>query len=288
MQLLQRRYAVQNQHSLQIVPDRVQGDLGMEAFAHDGCIYQCYAPEEPLDPRRRFEKQRDKLTTDLGKLRKKTTDVKALLGPVIVRRYVLLVPTHDSKELISHAHTKAAEVIGWGLPFIAPDFAIVIETDDSYQTERKDIHAIPTPLIQAVELDEADKLAWAQSNPDLRATAQAKLSNVIRSSSTRDSVLESLTHQLLEGENALDRIKSVQPETYQSLLAEKSRKERLLVLEYSAHPHVSHGLLAKIESDFEAALRERYQTLTPEVAETLAWASVADWLMRCPLDFEVA
>ena len=46
--LLQKRYSAKNTHALQLVPARHQGDLGLEAFSHDGFGYQCYAAEEPL------------------------------------------------------------------------------------------------------------------------------------------------------------------------------------------------------------------------------------------------
>ena len=42
--LAQARHGAQN---VQRVPDKVQGDGGLEFFTLNGCLYQCYAPEEP-------------------------------------------------------------------------------------------------------------------------------------------------------------------------------------------------------------------------------------------------
>jgi hypothetical protein len=46
LQLVQLRHYPQN---VQIVPDAVRGDAGIEFFSTDGCLYQCYAPEEVAD-----------------------------------------------------------------------------------------------------------------------------------------------------------------------------------------------------------------------------------------------
>ena len=286
--LLQKRYATQNSHSLQLVPDRHQGDLGLEAFSHDGHAYQCYAAEEPLTVIACYEKQRDKLTTDLGKLRDRKSAVASLLGRVVIHRYVFMVHRHDSRHLISHAHSKAADVRTWGLPFIADEFSIVIETDDDYANEREAVHALPAGIIESVRPTVDDQAAWGAANVDLRTTALSKLERVTPSSSTRDAVMAALTGQYLQGENALERLKNVVPETHRGILAAKAHREDLLVLEHPPEANASHGALAVIARELAERLHADFPTLSSQLAETLAWSAVADWLMRCPLDFEDA
>lgn len=283
--LLQKRYASFNAHSLQLVPDRHQGDLGIEAFAHDGIMYQCYAAEEPLSVNECYEKQRDKLTTDLGKLRLNSALLATMLGAIVVHRYVLIVHRHDSRKLIAHATTKATEVRGWGLPFISSAFSIVIETDDDYAIERAALHAIPTPVVNTAPLADGAAGIWSAQNQDLRSTALAKLTKITSSPAARDRVLDSLTGQYLQGENALDRLRAVVPEVHRGILAAKAQREDLLVLEYPADQSSSQAKLAEIARDFSAILQKDYPVLTEQVATTLAWSAVADWLMRCPLDF---
>ena len=286
--LLQKRYAHQNSHSLQLVPDRHQGDLGMEAFSYDGHAYQCYAAEEPLTVQGCYEKQRNKLTADLGKLHNRQSEVGDLLGRVTIRRYVFMVHRHDSRKLIAHAHSKVDDVLAWKLPFIADEFSIIIETDDDYANERKDVHKVPAEIIQRVELTVDDRDAWVEANGDLRSAALKKLERVTSSASRRESVVSTLTSQYLRGENALERLKAVVPETHKGILAAKAHKEDLLVLEYPPELGNSQAKLTKIAQDFAANLQSDFPTLTGQLAETLAWSTVADWLMRCPLDFEGA
>src|SRR5262245_25188814 len=74
------------------VPDDDRGDGGLEAFSLDGCAYQCYAPEnEPLSAKLRYEKQRDKMTKDVGKFIGNAAKIEALVPEgVKIRRWILL------------------------------------------------------------------------------------------------------------------------------------------------------------------------------------------------------
>ena len=76
MLLLRERYS---HHQFQEMPDKDKGDLGIEAFSLDGCAYQCYAPEQAVTVTERYERQRDKLTKDLGKLKKNEAKLKRVL-----------------------------------------------------------------------------------------------------------------------------------------------------------------------------------------------------------------
>lgn len=288
MQLLHRRYAAQNAHALQLVPDRDRGDLGMEAFSHDGCVYQCYAAEEPLETTSRFEKQRDKLTRDLGKFRTYQTHIAAMLGTVIIKQYVLMVPIHDSRLLINHAQAKTKDVVKWELPFISPRFRITIETDAAYENERRQLHAIPEPLLGNPEIGESAKQQWAAENSDLRDTAQRKISKIVSSSRQVDAIVESLVRKYLQGENQLERLRQIQPDAHRHLLAQKADQEDLLALEYDTHGDPSHAMLSNIARDFATKVVNELPILPESTAQTLSWSAVADWLMRCPLDFEAA
>lgn len=288
MQLLQKRYSLQSPHSFQLVPDRHMGDLGMEAFSHEGYVYQCYVAEDPLSVKQRYEKQRDKLTVDLRKLEVKKVDVKAMLGSVLIRKYVFLVHQFDSRLLLEHAATKAAEVLTWDLEFIHPQFTITVETLDDYSVESGQLHALPVALVEFDELEPDAVDTWAIGNDSLSGTADAKLQKIISSDNERELALDALLKQYLIGSNALEKLKRTSPEAYQNVLQTKSLKEGLLVLE---HPPASTGTntdLITIVAELQAELQAANSLLTTRLARNLAWAAIADWLMRCPLDFRAA
>src|SRR5699024_8203895 len=198
---------ISNPHNLQLVPDRHQGDLGIEVFSLDGAAYQCYAAEEPLTVDGCYQKQRDKLTTDLGKLKTYKKEMGEMLGTVSIQRYVFLVHRHDSRLLIKHASSKASEVVRWDLPFIDPGFRIVIETEADYAVEREAVQAMPAPLKELGEVTETDQKNWTAGNNDLRQTAFSKLKKIHTSDGTIDGVLDALPKQYLKGENALERLR---------------------------------------------------------------------------------
>jgi hypothetical protein len=111
MMLLAMHYPV---GELVEVPDRDKGDYGIEAFARDGCAFQCYAAEEPLTVQQLYAKQRAKMARDLKKLVDNRSGLMAILGSVRIRRWLFLVPRHDSKELVAHAARKEAELRAGG------------------------------------------------------------------------------------------------------------------------------------------------------------------------------
>ena len=56
------------EHTYQMVPDKVQGDGGLEGFATDGHVYQCYCDQDSVSTADRTRKQKRKITQDLAKL----------------------------------------------------------------------------------------------------------------------------------------------------------------------------------------------------------------------------
>lgn len=285
MLLLRKRY---DDHTFQEIPDRHGGDLGLEAFAHDGCAFQCYAAEEPLATNDLYEAQRDKLTADLGKLKKNKADLEKLLGQVKISKYVFMVHRSDSRKLVAHAATKADEVRSWGLPFIADDFCIVVVTDDYYAAEREAIAAIPEQLVQPDEIGGPEVQDWQVQNEPLVAGAVGKLRGVGLDGAALETYVEALLTQYLEGENALEKLRARYPEHWQTVSLLKSGKEKRLALEYPETSAGDAALIIRVTTDLAAEVRRDAPAVSQSLAEKIAWAAVADWLMRCPLRLPVS
>jgi|ERR1022692_1607904 hypothetical protein len=273
-------------HELHEVPDRHGGDLGLEAYASNGCAYQCYAALEPLSTSELYENQRDKLTVDLTKLKNKKADVARLLGSIVIRRYMFMIHRHDSHKLVQHANTKAAEVKAWGLTFVADDFEIVVITDDAFPRERASILGLREVLMD-VPLSPVDDLGtWTSENQGLVATVNRKLTALPLSPQRREKYIEQLLQQYLNGENVLSRIREKYPDQWQAAVRCKGSKENRLVLEHGELlDSPSTGQLTKLARELTDDLRSAVPPMDIEVAKSLAWHSLADWLIRCPLDF---
>ncbi|WP_142401144.1 hypothetical protein [Mycobacterium marinum] len=284
LRLLRVRYA---NHQLQEVPDRDRGDLGLEAFTHDGVAFQCYAAEEPLDVKELYEKQRDKLTKDLNKLNRpdKRADLIALFNDVRIHTYVLMVPRHASKELVKHAQAKAQEVRGWKLPFIADNFNITIETDENYECERDQIWSIPPQLIDDRPIEGSEIEKWREQNEPLLVDAERKLGALGLAGKGLSVVQHTLLTQYLQGENMLTSLRRSFPDGWQAVARVKSTKEDLLALEYPPGEAESLADVKAIAEELATEICRAAPTVDQLSARVLAWSAVADWIFRCPLDF---
>jgi len=283
--LLHKRYA---DHSLQEVPDRHRGDLGIEAFSHDGCAFQCYAALEPLSTQDLYEAQRDKLTGDLNKLQKNKVELKKILGDLKIERYVFMVHRLDSRFLLEHTVNKVADVVAWGLDFIHPDFKIVVVTDDHYPVERASIVAVPVPLVISEPVTEERVTSWAGDNPSLLDDAARKFGKLGLTGDGLSSALDSLTYQYLDGENALLRLRERYPDHWTAAQVCRSRREMRLPLEFPASSNTSMHVVTEVADALRDEIARDAPSISGAIADTIAWATVADWIMRCPLDFETS
>lgn len=283
--LLHKRY---EDHSLQEVPDRDRGDLGIEAFSLDGCAFQCYAAQEPLSTADLYANQRDKLTADLAKLKKYAVDLQAILGNVKVRRYVFMVPRFDSRRLLSHAVSKSSEVISWMLNFVDPSFRVIVVTDDDYGAERAAVIAVPEPLVLPKATTDHHVNSWANSNPGVLDDASRKFNNLGLSGGGLEGALKSLAVQYLDGENALQQLRDRYPDHWETARQCLSRREKRLVFEFPTQRNDSLRVVAEVADSLALELAREAPSISGLVAETIAWGMVAEWVIRCPLDFQAS
>ena len=114
------------------------GDFGLEGFTLvTGWGFQCYCPDKHYERKELFEKQRDKITSDLKKLRDFQKDLIARLGNTKLCKWIFVTPEYDKNELIKHARIKEKEIRDLNLPFLAKDFTILIRDADDYALEIK-------------------------------------------------------------------------------------------------------------------------------------------------------
>jgi hypothetical protein len=103
--LLKRHYGPGN---YQEVAAKHCGDYGIEGYSMDGCVYQCYATQEPCPTQQRYEAQRNKITADIGKFIKNKANLIKLFGETSIRRWILVVPTSESAQLVDWGLNKSA------------------------------------------------------------------------------------------------------------------------------------------------------------------------------------
>jgi hypothetical protein len=270
----------------QRVPDTDRGDLGLEGFSVDGhgCGYQCYATKA-RDVKARYEAQRDKMTTDLSKLSRNASRVGKLLGTHKLHRWIFLVPVHDSKELVMHARAKEAELRGLSLDFLAEEFAVVIQTDADFGRERALIAdrgaAVISVLPEEVEPGAVDRLRRADQR-QVR-TMDKKLAKILSGDRVTD-LREQMLRSAVDGGNIRDHLRRSHPQIGEQVERQVAIERRDVLAERDLG-ETHKGSVLEVRKRLETRLHEKVAPLGDDQASRLAHATVARWLMECPLDF---
>jgi hypothetical protein len=289
--LLMSRYQLGD---YQRVPSIHSGDCGIESFSTDGNAYQCYAAQEYTSAEDLYEKQRDKMSTDIKKFYENHSRLRRILGTLKIRRWLLVVPRHSSANLLGHASAKTQEVVAKQLDYVAPDFRVHVLDFQSFRAEysRMVQQGIQQVTISPVSIDEASlgEFAAAAENSELLQNLREKLSRLPRLSNdaaARTEVERILTEGFLEGQAYLDQLHANYPDLHRKILTFKRRKEHHLALLSRIIPSPSDARLESQIKELGEQIQGEFPTVS-SMAEALVSEAIADWLMRCPLDFPPA
>jgi len=286
--LLAQKYGT----DIQFIPDRYRGDGGLEAYHFDGTGYQCYAPMEAYSTSSLTDAQKAKIRTDIAKLTKNSGLTRALLGNIVLGRWVLLTPAFDSRELVEYARAKSEKVRNDPEAFwCTDDFEIVITNDDIFAVERAALYG---QLAGDIVLDLPDP-----EDDDLFAAARGGIA---------ERLVEKLRQEprFANDEVGLGRYKS-------SLLSDYVRGCRQLELLANDYSAVHAAIQRRLKSTLRGLSRELAGTpgagpvavetlmrrladalhrdapgLAPLLCEELARYAVSQWFVDCPLYFPVA
>jgi hypothetical protein len=265
------------------------GDRGIEGYSIDGNVYQCYGPREGLDIGPLYEKQRDKLTEDIGKFVRNHEQLSKIFPDSFkVRKYCFTVPKHESAELVRHANSQSKRVFDAGLTYVAPDFRVVILHLEDFLPERNAEQRLGLTKLQ-IEFEDVEQGVieqWAVEHDDGVKNLDRKIRSYTgeqqswKVSEIRDHWIEAN----IRSDNALAKLRSRSEVVWERLVTIKRTQEKLLFRRYG-----------KIPANFNEADRAAEQlasemiTQVPNLdrmgAETLATGIVGEWLHKCSLDF---
>ena len=285
--LLKRHYGP---GGFQELPDTDQGDAGLEGFSNDGCAYQCYAPEEPLTVQQRADKHKRKIYKDLRKFCKNQALLQPLLGLVKVKCWILVVPRFDSKDVVAYAETQAANVRATGLSYTTANFCARVTNGDEFAVEREQLLraglakiSVQVPAPVQAELDQ-----WSQIHANLVRVLDGKLARMKPTSQA--AALADLRGLLIghyvTGQNAISALHNDFGELYEKVVEIKAQHEQFLATESMTATGLPSQVLRETIGAYEKTLIEKVLGIDSHTAKMLVWEAVADWLLRCPLDFE--
>lgn len=282
--LLRRRHS-----DYQEVPAQFGGDLGIEGFTRSGIVFQCYCPDENLTGTELYEKQRDKITEDIGKLLRNATDISAL-GAGIIREWHFVTPRINDRAIHGHCRTKEVLVRSRALPQVSTDFQIFVKTEDDYIPERQAI--ITTGLNRICssgeEPDQADIDACLASGNPLVCNIDGKIRKLRQPSdaSQRARLVQRLVRDLVIGRQELERLNQRFPDVFRSVSQLKAAKEAQLETAALTNTGDAGALLKDSLQRYEQALKDGFSMqMDSALISRLASEAISDWLGRCPLDF---
>jgi hypothetical protein len=283
--LLKLKYGFQYQP----VPAGNRGDFGMEGFStQDGCVFQCYAPEEPLTTERRYEKHRDKITRDTEKLVGNRRQLERLFASIPVRQWILVVPLYDDKQLLVHAANRTAHIRQQQLPYVAPDFHVLVADESFFELELASLSQLgsvpePTPA-QLLELSDVQQ--WFDSNPEPLATLDRKLRAIPRLNATDLAKFRlNLLERYARGLNILRGYHENYPDLGDEIVKLKHERANSLALECLLDPQPSNSMILDVYGKHTSDLQNRIYGLPKTTAEALSWEAVVEWMFNCPLEF---
>jgi hypothetical protein len=270
------------------VPDTVNGDCGLEGFTRCGKAFQCYAAEEPLTTPELTKKQKAKISADIPKLNTYKVTLAAILGPTVLDRWVFVVPRWEDKAVLAHAEAKLAELRALQLSFISPSIVPVICTIEDFAVERQQlIQAGQDSLrIDARLVGDSDVTDWVGANDSLVNQLYRKVLKIRHGdAATSRRLRDQLIRHYLEGQNALAKLRTDFPEIYETVDRIKKDKEHFLATESLTTSALPPEHLRETLESLEAEIDAKLQGLDRFTVKQLVQEAIADWLLRCPLDF---
>lgn len=291
--IFKRKYMSVSYQTIKASP----GDFGIEGFTKDGTTFQCYCPEVNVDNNTLYEKQRDKITTDIKKLQDNKDDLLKLLGGVKLKKWILVTPRFSHHNLTKHCNDKRDLVKSWNLPFIDTDFEVLVHEADDYAIEIGEYFNSTDKKFSISPREEdsnKEKLVqWQNTEIDLVTNAIGKNTVRIQSLTNKldpDKKINELTDKnardYLNGESILRTWQSTQPENHQRFLeliasVEEELKEKCLLNEVDPNAFV-----IEVTQYMETKIKNSFPYLDESTVVRLKNYSVSTWILRCPLYFE--
>lgn len=269
------------------IPDQDGGDGGIEGFSLDGYVYQMYCPQDVTSISSLKEKQRDKITGDINKFINNKTKMKGFFGDLKIIRWVLVVPEHKTKDIVTHATKKTAEVKAANLNYVDNNnFRVLIWSQEEFKIEEAELLSAGMAVLKLEPIDviatQIEKYQYETSEFSENMTRKLnKLSsNPLKVKKGQDR----LTKNAIISQNMMSELKQEYGEYYEKINSIVIKREEQLDIEaLDAEPETQ-----KISYQINTLKKQLNESckLHTENLDTISNGTVADWLMNCTLDFE--
>lgn len=195
--------------------------------------------------------------------------------------YVFLVSKLEDKAVVEAATTHTESVRAWGLSYLSVDFQILVKDIDYLKAEWELMYGSVKPQLQLpspqITEEDIDHLA----NDPLAATMTDKLQHIVGV----DDAFPWRDRLLIRRAREIARMEDLRGdgEIFERVRQLKIQQENNLDMRALASDPKDD--LLKLSDGHTQLLRGDVASLPLDAASDLAWGAVADWLMRCPLDY---
>jgi hypothetical protein len=268
------------------------GDFGIEGvIKNTGVAFQCYCPDNHYTQEVLYDKQRDKITEDLGKLKKFKDQIACRLGPTKISEWVFLTPQITDNKLLKHAQKKQDEVREWCLPILASDFKVILKDADFFASE---IHTVQSAkgvklvFLSSLELSEGETL---QDSTEY----EVNISRKNTSRCTFGGELNLLKHvklnqvtvkKWIEGDSLLKRIEKDASDIYFQIMRVVNQYEAEVDELSITWQGAAEELVSRVRNELGGRLTEALPSLGEAERYAIADQMTSKWLALCPLEIE--
>lgn len=273
----------------QEVVARTDGDLGIEGITNTGKVFQCYCPDGNYESKKIYEAQRDKINDDLNKLRKNKLKLRKFLIDVKIKEWIFITPETTNKNLIAYCKDKSVEFRNDPnmSEIIDDNFHVLVKDEDHFVKEILMIKRIECERIKIrVEntLDE-EVIEWRGSESESVEVITNKLRH------TKGSVgkkVDIMVRDFIKGQKIISKMEESFPQLFEVQQRIKNAVENQLPNDLLFNELPPINFLKETKNKYREALEsERFSELVEYgVTDDLCQEAIADWLIRCPLDFE--
>lgn len=283
--LLRLRHQTDDYHE---VPSKYGGDLGIEGFTRNGLLYQCYCPEGYLSEGNLYEKQRDKITKDIRKLKTKEGEICKLLGNTKVSKWIFLTPDYDNKKIIRHCNKKKNKVSEWDLGYVEDGFDIVLKTEDDFIEEVQILVGGSDEYLITYSVDnvhEEDIQSLEEDSEVFTDELERKIGKLTDKEENKNKIVRKNLKSYIRGQNILEETQEKFPDQYERIMRLKNAKEE--EIEYNVmykNPKRLDYLVEEMDN-YNKELKDEFgNTIDPGTIKLLSQEAISDWLIRCPIE----
>ena len=271
------------------VPDKHVGDFGIECFSLSGHVFQCYLPEQVSDIKKLVASQRKKINQDIKKFTDEyVKDLKKLFGEISISRWILATPVNNSALLAQFCAQKSIDVRNLNISFISDDFEILIHTEDEYPKEvnflRKESYQLNLD-ISNISVEGA--AGWINENLVFLSKLDMKIPKIEQDQDKIISIKKFIIQKYLDYQNLMDLLRVEWSDIYESVFNCIQYRENSLIERFilGADQTLPGEVIKEEMTKLHSNIIEEVKSFKGTDLEKIKWGVIADWLIRCPLDF---